>query len=177
MLAALAFSLFDFDLFHASVKTANDWVLSRFDWLFSLASFAAVLLVAWVFLSPLGAVRIGGPDAKPAFVFLTFAFFVTAMDSNTHSITGVCLKQNAPGGQHGKTALALKVFWGGLIGAVAWVMTSTTGIEGARQLSNLGGLPGLFILIAMGGVIVRMRLRWLDEIKAASQPANIPAPP
>ncbi len=112
-----------------------------------------------------------------AFVILTFVSFVTAMDSNTHSITGVCLKQNAPGGQHGHTALALKIFWGALMGAVAWVMTSTTGIDGVRMLSNLGGLPGLFILIAMGGVIIRMRLRWFDEIKAASQPAHIPEPP
>ena len=107
-----------------------------------------------------------------AFVLLTFVSFVTAMDSNTHSITGVCLKPEAPGGQHGKPALLLKVFWGGLMGAVAWVMTSTTGIDGVRMLSNLGGLPGLFILVAMGGVIITMRLRWFDEIKSASQPAR-----
>ncbi len=119
------------------------------------------------------------PFAGPvvaAFVGLTFISFVTAMDSNTHSITGVCLKPTAPGGQHGKTALLLKIFWGGLVGAVAWVMTSTTGIDGVRMLSNLGGLPSLFILMAMGAVIIRMRLRWFDEIKAASQPANVALP-
>ena len=51
-------------------------------------------------------------------------------------------------------------------------MTSTTGIDGVRMLSNLGGLPGLFILIAMGAVIVSMRFNWLNEIRAASQPAS-----
>ena len=35
---------------------------------------------------------------------------------------------------------------------------ATTGIDGVRMLSNLGGLPGLFILIAMGAVIVSMRV-------------------
>lgn len=106
-----------------------------------------------------------------AFVGLTFVSFVTAMDSNTHSIAGVCLRKNAPGGQHSRAAIWIKVFWGSLVGAVAWVMTSTTGIDGVRMLSNLGGLPGLFILIAMGAVIIVMRAAWFEEVKAASQPA------
>lgn len=100
-----------------------------------------------------------------SFVFITFISFATAMDSNTHSITGVCLKPDAPGGQHGRSALIVKVFWGVLMGGVAWVMTSTTGIEGVRMLSNLGGLPGLFILLAMGAVIVVLRIRWLEALK------------
>ncbi|MEO1241207.1 MAG: BCCT family transporter [Pseudomonadota bacterium] len=106
------------------------------------------------------------------FVTLTFISFVTAMDSNTHSITGVCLKQEAPGGQHGQSALFVKVFWGALVGAVAWVMTATTGIDGVRMLSNLGGLPGLFILIAMGAVVVALQTVWFEEIRAARQPAD-----
>jgi len=109
------------------------------------------------------------------FVFVTFISFVTAMDSNTHSITGVCLKPDAPGGQHGRAALLVKMFWGALVGVVAFVMTATTGIDGVRMLSNLGGLPGLFILIAMGGVIVVMRVAWLAEIAAAAQPASAEA--
>lgn len=106
------------------------------------------------------------------FVTLTFISFVTAMDSNTHSITGVCLKPEAPGGQHGQTAMLVKVFWGALVGAVAWVMTATTGVEGIRMLSNLGGLPGLFILISMGAVIVSLQTVWFDEVRAAQQPAD-----
>lgn len=107
-----------------------------------------------------------------AFIILTFVSFVTAMDSNTLSISSVCLKADAPGGQQGAAALWVKLFWGGLVGAVAWIMTATTGIDGVRMLSNLGGLPGLFILIAMGAVIIVMRAAWFDEIKAASQPAE-----
>ena len=106
-----------------------------------------------------------------AFIVLTFVSFVTAMDSNTHSITSVCLKGGVIEKERSKAELWVKIFWGALVGAVAWIMTSTTGIDGVRMLSNLGGLPGLFILIASGGVLIAMRANWLDEVKAAMQPA------
>ena len=65
LLVALTASLIDFESFHARVTDANNWILSRFDWMFSYASFVAVLLLLWVFVSPLGKVRIGGAEAKP----------------------------------------------------------------------------------------------------------------
>ena len=109
------------------------------------------------------------------FIMLTFISFVTAMDSNTHSIAGVCLKSSKSGERRPAAERWVKIFWGVLVGAVAFIMTSTTGIAGVRMLSNLGGLPGLLILVAMGAVIITLRVRWLDEVRAASQPA--PASP
>jgi choline-glycine betaine transporter len=106
------------------------------------------------------------------FIALTFISFVTAMDSNTHSICSVCLKKAAPGERRPRAERWIKIFWGGLIGAVAFIMTATTGIDGVRMLSNLGGLPGLFILIAMGAVIISIRIAWLDEVRAAAHPAS-----
>ena len=106
------------------------------------------------------------------FVGLTFISFVTAMDSNTHSISSVCLKNIRPGEKRPRAERWVKIFWGALIGAIAFIMTSTTGIEGVRMLSNLGGLPGLFILIAMGVVLITMRVNWLNEIRAAAQPVS-----
>ena len=90
------------------------------------------------------------------FLFTTFVSFVTAMDSNTHSIASVCLKAKRLEDERHGAGLSIKIFWGVLIGAVAWVMTSTTGIDGVRMLSNLGGLPGLFILLASGVALARM---------------------
>jgi len=110
------------------------------------------------------------------FIALTFISFVTAMDSNTHSITSVCLKKLGPGQKRPRAERWVKIFWGALIGAVAFIMTSTTGIDGVRMLSNLGGLPGLFILIAMGAVVISLRYFWLDEIRAAEQPASAEKP-
>ena len=105
-----------------------------------------------------------------AFIVLIFISFVTAMDSNTHSISSVCLKANAPDQGRRGAVLQVKLFWGVLIGAVAWIMTATTGIGGVRMLSNLGGAPGLVILIAMGATLIAMRAAWFDEVKSASQP-------
>ncbi len=106
------------------------------------------------------------------FISLTFISFATAMDSNTHSIASICMRNMRPGEKRPRAERWVKIFWGALVGAVAFIMTSTTGIEGVRMLSNLGGLPGLFILIAMGSVIVAMRVSWLAEVRAAAQPAS-----
>lgn len=103
------------------------------------------------------------------FVVLTFISFVTAMDSNTHSIANVCLKKTAESGAHQVRSRDVKIFWGVLVGAIAWVMTSTTGVDGVRMLSNLGGLPGLFILIGMMTVLIFMQVRLLPQIKSAAQ--------
>ncbi|MBB5517756.1 BCCT family transporter [Amphiplicatus metriothermophilus] len=96
--------------------------------------------------------------ATLVFVFSTFVSFVTAMDSNTHSIASVCLKARRHENEPKGARLWIKIFWGVLIGAVAWVMTSTKGIDGVRMLSNLGGVPGLVILIGCGAALVRLML-------------------
>ena len=90
------------------------------------------------------------------FVFTTFISFVTAMDSNTHSIASVCLKARRQEDEAKGAGLWIKIFWGVLIGAVAWVMTSTNGVDGIRMLSTLGGVPGLIIMLGCGAVLVRL---------------------
>ena len=89
------------------------------------------------------------------FIIVTFISFVTAMDSNTHSIAGVSLRSGSFDDRE-QMALFVKIFWGVLIGAVSWVMTSTNGIDGIRILVNLGGAPGLFILVGSGAVLVKL---------------------
>ncbi len=90
------------------------------------------------------------------FLFTTFVSFVTAMDSNTHSIASVCLAPERQAEEAAGEGLWIKVFWGVLIGAVAWLMTATNGVDGVRMLSNLGGAPGLLILI--GSLVALARL-------------------
>lgn len=65
LVLALAASLVDFEGFLAAATAAHHWILDRFGWAFALSSFAAVALMAAAFVSPLGAVRIGGHKAKP----------------------------------------------------------------------------------------------------------------
>jgi glycine betaine transporter len=48
-----------------------------------------------------------------------------------------------------KTPTFIKIIWGVTIGLVAFTMISFSGIDGIKQLSNLGGLPILFFLVAV----------------------------
>lgn len=103
------------------------------------------------------------------FVLATFISFVTAMDSNTHSIAAVTMKGDADAPISRPTVMGVKVFWGVLVGAVAFIMTATTGIAGVKMLSNLGGLPGLFILLLMGGALIMMRVRYMAALSGKGQ--------
>lgn len=93
-----------------------------------------------------------------AFLFTTFISFVTAMDSNTHSIASVCLDWRTQGDEPKQAGLGIKIFWGVLIGAVAFVMTATNGVDGVRMLSNLGGAPGLIIIAGCAASLVRLTM-------------------
>jgi BCCT family betaine/carnitine transporter len=46
------------------------WLTSTFDWVFMIAANLFVLFCVVVLLSPLGKVRLGGPDAKPDYSYL-----------------------------------------------------------------------------------------------------------
>lgn len=43
----------------------------------------------------------------------------------------------------------LKFVWGISIGVIAWVMVSFASIDGIKMMSNLGGLPAMFIIICV----------------------------
>lgn len=99
-----------------------------------------------------------------AFLFTTFISFVTAMDSNTHSIASVCLDWRRQAEEPNNAGLAIKIFWGVLIGAVAFVMTATNGVDGVRMLSNLGGAPGLFIILGCAVTLIRLAMMGPDRL-------------
>ncbi|MDR0885620.1 MAG: BCCT family transporter [Clostridiales Family XIII bacterium] len=86
----------------------------------------------------------------PFYLFLIFISFVTAADSNTTAMAGLCTSGNASGDVAAPTYL--KVVWGVTIGAVTWVLISLADIEGVKAASNLGGFPNMFLvgLFAVG---------------------------
>lgn len=87
-------------------------------------------------------------------VFLVAAFlsYVTAADSNTSAMSGISSISNQDSNE---PYIWMKVVWGILIGTIAWVMVSfsgngeTSGLEGIKMLSNLGGLPALFLMLVV----------------------------
>ncbi|MEF1309870.1 BCCT family transporter [Vibrio mytili] len=91
-------------------------------------------------------------------ILVAFISYVTAADSSTDAIGDLCTKDFTSESDEG-TALPIKILWGTLIGLVAWIMVSTVGINGVKQLSNLGGLPATLIILACSLTLIR----WLRD--------------
>jgi choline-glycine betaine transporter len=111
-----------------------------------------------------GAVIYGLLDQLPAsillislFIFVAFLAYVTAADSNTEAISSLCIEENQTEGKEKEVTMLksrLKILWGVIIALVAWIMTAFSGIDGIKMMSNLGGLPALFVVIAMNGSVL-----------------------
>lgn len=81
------------------------------------------------------------------FLLITFISYVTAADSNTSAMSNICTKGITTENQ--ESPLFIQVIWGTIIGTLAWVMISYSGMEGIKMISVLGGFPALFLVIAI----------------------------
>lgn len=90
------------------------------------------------------------------FLFMAFLSFVTAADSNTTAMGGISSTGISP--ENPEPSIWIKLAWGGTIGVVAWTMVTFAGIDGIRMASNLGGLPALFLILAMALGVIRLLL-------------------
>ena len=94
-------------------------------------------------------------------IIMIYLSYVTAADSNTDvlariSATPETANRRRPG---------LKFLWAGIVGLAAWAMVSLSGIDGIRMLSNLGGVPALFIISAFGVILIWMGTRGLPRLR------------
>ncbi|SFO38347.1 Choline-glycine betaine transporter [Algoriphagus ornithinivorans] len=78
------------------------------------------------------------------FLIAMFISYVTAADSSTEGLASLSMRGGAEDDFH--VPSSIKIFWGILIGATAWIMINFSGIDGVRILSVIGGLPALFFL-------------------------------
>lgn len=83
----------------------------------------------------------------PFYLVIVFISFVTAADSNTNAMSGLCVSGITVENQ--ESPAWLKVCWGVSLGLLTWVVISFAGIDGIKAASNLGGFPMLFIIIIM----------------------------
>jgi choline/carnitine/betaine transport len=65
LVAVAVFSFIDIQHFLSWATYINDWLLNHFGWLYSVSTLFFLILCAWVYISPVGKVRIGGEDAVP----------------------------------------------------------------------------------------------------------------
>jgi choline-glycine betaine transporter len=81
----------------------------------------------------------------PFYLFIVFISFVTAADSNTNAMAGLCTYGISQ--ESNESPSWLKIVWGVTLGAVAWLMIRTNGIGGVKAASNLGGFINMFLMI------------------------------
>lgn len=83
----------------------------------------------------------------PFYLFIVFISFVTASDSNTNAMSGLCT--NGITQEEQESPSWLKVVWGVSIALMTWILISFAGIDGIKAASNLGGFPNMFLVILM----------------------------
>ena len=65
LLVCAILSLYDPEALLRGASGASTWILRRFDWLFSWSTAAYLVLLAFTYVSPLGATVIGGSGSRP----------------------------------------------------------------------------------------------------------------
>jgi choline-glycine betaine transporter len=83
----------------------------------------------------------------PFYLFIVFISFVTASDSNTNAMAGLCT--NGINQDEQESPAWLKVVWGVSIALMTWLLISFAGIDGIKAASNLGGFPNMFLVLIM----------------------------
>lgn len=83
----------------------------------------------------------------PTFLLTAFLSYVTASDSNTSAMSGLCSTGISP--ESPESSMHIKILWGVMIGLVSWIMVSFAGLDGLRMLNGLGGLPAMFLCIGI----------------------------
>ena len=91
----------------------------------------------------------------PIFVVVVFLSYVTGSDAYTTTLGG--LSTAGISAESPEPPRWQKIFWGVLLGVVAWVLlAATNGTDGIKMLSNLGGVPALFLTVLMAFSLVRV---------------------
>ena len=91
------------------------------------------------------------------FLFIVFISFVTASDSNTNAMSGLCT--SGLSAEDTESPTWLKVVWGVTIGAMCIIFINAFQTTDAlKYLSNLGGFPVVFFLIIITISFVKVML-------------------
>lgn len=66
------YAMFDPKLAGTQLETAKAWTIGNFDWFYMIAGNLFVLFCVFLFISPLGKIRIGGANAVPEYGMLSY---------------------------------------------------------------------------------------------------------
>ena len=99
----------------------------------------------------------------PVLLVTAFLSFVTAADSNTSAMSGISSTGISP--ETPEPRMGINIVWGVMIGLLAWIVITFGGsdilddrLNGIRKLSNLGGLPAVFLCLAVAVCLIKVAL-------------------
>lgn len=104
----------------------------------------------------------GGTILAAIFVLAVFVSYVTAADSNTLAMAGLCW--SGISAEEPEPPNKLKIMWGCLVGTIAVGMICTSGVDGIKSLSNLGGIPALLFELASAVSLLLLIGRWKELV-------------
>ncbi len=89
------------------------------------------------------------------FLGIVFISFVTASDSNTNAMAGLCTKNIST--ENTESPAWLKIVWGVTVGALCVIFINAfQSTDALKYLSNLGGFPIVFLLIIISISFVKV---------------------
>lgn len=90
----------------------------------------------------------------PLFLFIVLVSFVTAADSSTNAMASLTTTNLTEDNQ--EAPVFLKVAWGAIIGALAFIMLVFSGLDGMKTLTYLGGTPITLVIIGAAFSLARL---------------------
>lgn len=91
---------------------------------------------------------------KYIYIFICIISFATAANANLDALGALCTTGITP--EKTVSPIWLKVFWGAIIGTMAYMGMTYMGLDAIRALFNMSGLPGLIIAIGACAAFVKV---------------------
>jgi choline-glycine betaine transporter len=99
----------------------------------------------------------GGLPVLFLLIAAIFLSYVTAADSNISAMSALSTHGISP--ETPEAPLSVKIIWGLAVGLVATTLVTSSGIDGIRMMSVLGGFPALFVIIGAALSLTAMAVR------------------
>lgn len=112
----------------------------------------------------------------PLFLLIVFISFVTAADSNTNAMAGLCT--DGLTAEDTESPVILKILWGATIGVLCLVAVCGNNINGIKELCNVGGFPAviLFVFFLAGWIKIMRNPKKYDTFKEDYNEEGRPIP-
>jgi choline-glycine betaine transporter len=86
LLLTIILNFVNYEAFLAITEKAKNFMVIDMGWIFSISGVLCVIIIIFVYFSPLGEVRLGGPDAIP--LLKKSSWFAVTDYSSRHPVLG-----------------------------------------------------------------------------------------